>query len=73
MAEEAGPGAVATGAAHNAYADFLRAFSIVVVVLWHRAFTIRPVYIAVSLLCTLPVIWLFGRFGHRRPAVPAPA
>ncbi|MEU7817409.1 hypothetical protein [Pseudonocardia sp. NPDC049154] len=33
----------------------------------------RPLYIGVSLLCTVPVIWLFGRFGHRRPTVPAPA
>lgn len=33
----------------------------------------RPLSIGVSLLCTLPVIWLFGRFGHRRPTVPAPA
>ncbi|GEL19462.1 acyltransferase family protein [Pseudonocardia asaccharolytica] len=32
----------------------------------------RPLYIAVSLLCTLPVIWLFGRFGHRRPTSAAP-
>ncbi|WP_269322915.1 hypothetical protein [Pseudonocardia halophobica] len=29
--------------------------------------------IAASLFCTLPVIWLFGRFGHHRPTVPAPA
>lgn len=28
----------------------------------------RPLYIGVSLLCTLPVIWLFGRYGPRRPA-----
>jgi hypothetical protein len=27
----------------------------------------RPLYIAVSLACTLPVIWLFGRYGRRRP------
>ncbi|MFR9802883.1 acyltransferase family protein [Pseudonocardia sp. RS010] len=33
----------------------------------------RPLQVAVSLVCTLPVIWLFGRFGHRRPTVPAPA
>ncbi|MFC5993354.1 acyltransferase [Pseudonocardia hispaniensis] len=32
----------------------------------------RPLYIAVSLACTLPVIWLFGRFGHRRPTSAAP-
>ncbi|WP_214369433.1 acyltransferase family protein [Pseudonocardia sp. H11422] len=32
----------------------------------------RPFYIAVSLACTLPVIWLFGRFGHRRPTEAAP-
>jgi hypothetical protein len=29
----------------------------------------RPLYIAVSLACTLPVIWLFGRYGRRRPTV----
>jgi hypothetical protein len=33
----------------------------------------RPLYIAVSLACTLPVIWLFGRYGRRRPPVSAPA
>ncbi|MBN9107801.1 MAG: acyltransferase [Pseudonocardia sp.] len=32
----------------------------------------RPLYIAVSLACTLPVIWLFGRFGHRRPTAASP-
>jgi peptidoglycan/LPS O-acetylase OafA/YrhL len=32
----------------------------------------RPLYIAVSLACTLPVIWLFGRYGRRRPAAQAP-
>ncbi len=29
----------------------------------------RPLYIAVSLACTLPVIWLFARYGRRRPPV----
>ena len=36
----------------------------------------RPLYIGVSLLCTLPVIWIFARYGPRRaPAGPhiAPA
>ncbi|WP_433507430.1 hypothetical protein ACQP04_13775 [Pseudonocardia halophobica] len=33
----------------------------------------RPLSIAVSLSCTLPVIWLFGRVDRRRPTVPAPA
>jgi peptidoglycan/LPS O-acetylase OafA/YrhL len=32
----------------------------------------RPLYIAVSLACTLPVIWIFGRYGRRRPAAAAP-
>jgi hypothetical protein len=32
----------------------------------------RPLYIAVSLACTLPVIWFFGRFGYRRPTAAAP-
>ncbi|MGE0296666.1 acyltransferase family protein [Pseudonocardia sp.] len=31
----------------------------------------RPLYIAVSFVCTLPVIWLFNRRGRRRPR-PAP-
>ncbi|MCW2631363.1 MAG: hypothetical protein JWR88_325 [Pseudonocardia sp.] len=26
----------------------------------------RPLYVGVSLVCTLPVIWLFGRYGPRR-------
>lgn len=25
----------------------------------------RPLYVALSIVCTLPVIWLFGRFNHR--------
>lgn len=36
----------------------------------------RPLYIGVSLVCTLPVVWLFARYGPRRaPAGPhvAPA
>ncbi|SDE63438.1 acyltransferase family protein [Pseudonocardia oroxyli] len=33
----------------------------------------RPLFIGLSLLCTLPVIWLFGRFGHRRQTVPSAA
>lgn len=32
----------------------------------------RPLYIAVSLACTLPVIWLFGRYGRRRPGTAEP-
>jgi hypothetical protein len=32
----------------------------------------RPLYIAVSLACTLPVIWFFGRYGRRRPTERAP-
>ncbi|HXV94756.1 MAG TPA: acyltransferase [Pseudonocardia sp.] len=32
----------------------------------------RPLYIAVSLACTLPVIWLFGRYGHRGPGSAHP-
>jgi peptidoglycan/LPS O-acetylase OafA/YrhL len=33
----------------------------------------RPLFVGLSLLCTLPVIWLFGRFGHRRQTVPSAA
>lgn len=34
----------------------------------------RPLYIAVSLACTLPVIWLFVHRGRRRPgSTPAPS
>ncbi|GJF05260.1 acyltransferase [Pseudonocardia sp. D17] len=32
----------------------------------------RPLWIALSLACTLPVIWLFARFGHRRPTGGSP-
>jgi peptidoglycan/LPS O-acetylase OafA/YrhL len=33
----------------------------------------RPLFVGLSLLCTLPVIWLFGHFGHRRQTVPSGA
>jgi hypothetical protein len=32
----------------------------------------RPLYVAVSLACTLPVIWFFVRFGRRRPHARSP-
>ena len=33
----------------------------------------RPLFVGVSLLCTLPVIWLFGRYSRRRPTPLAPS
>lgn len=32
----------------------------------------RPFYVGVSLLCTLPVIWVFGRYARRRPTPLTP-
>lgn len=32
----------------------------------------RPFYVGVSLLCTLPVVWVFGRYARRRPTPLSP-
>jgi hypothetical protein len=33
----------------------------------------RPLYVGVSLICTLPVIWLFGRYARRHPTPLPPS